>query len=246
MWISGIHPARESLLARSSFIREMRVARDDRRVAELVETAMKLGISIRHERRDALTALLGHAHHQGIALHMTEFPYASLESLFDRPSGEHEPLVILDCIQDPRNLGAVLRCACFLGAAGVVSPRDRSARMTDAVMKAAAGAASYLPIVQVTNLVRTIEDLKGRGFWTAGLEVEGGKSIYDADLDAPLALVVGNEQKGLRPLVRRQCDFLVRIPASGPVQSLNAAAACAIALSEVQRRRIAKRGAPIS
>jgi 23S rRNA (guanosine2251-2'-O)-methyltransferase len=145
----------------------------------------------------------------------------------------------LDSIQDPQNLGAILRSACFLGAKGVVIPMDRSAPVTAAVIKIAAGATSYIPVARVTNLVRTLKQLKKAGYWVAGLEVASEKTIYEADLAEPLCLVIGNEQKGIRPLVKSECDLLVRIPATGPLQSLNAAAAAAIGLAEVQRRRLA-------
>jgi 23S rRNA (guanosine2251-2'-O)-methyltransferase len=187
---------------------------------------------------------LGHSHHQGIAALAAHFPTLGLEALLERPAAEREPLLVLDSIQDPQNLGAIIRSGCFLGAKAVVLPRDRAAQVTAPVVKIAAGGTSHVPIVQVTNLVRALETLKESGLWVAGLEVKGASSLYDADLTMPLALVVGNEQKGLRPLVRKQCDLLLTIPASGPLDSLNAATAGAVALSEVQRQRAQKSRQP--
>jgi 23S rRNA (guanosine2251-2'-O)-methyltransferase len=161
-----------------------------------------------------------------------------MESMLEAPP--REPLIVLDCIQDPQNLGALLRSACFLGAKGIVLPADRSARVTAAVVKVAAGATSYLPIAQTTNLARALDAMKASGLWIVGLDVGGTQSIYEADLTLPLGLVVGNEQKGMRPLVRKHCDFLVQIPALGTIQSLNAATAGAVALAEVQRQRLMK------
>ena len=237
IWISGINPVKEALCAGIPGIREMVAARSDQRTRELLERGRKAGIPFREMTRDALTALVGHDHHQGVALRAGEYPYASLETLLERPMMEREPLIVLDCIQDPQNLGAILRSACFLGAKGVVLPKDRSAKITETAIKVAAGATSYLPVVQTVNLARSIEQMKDAGLWIVGLDLEGDLSIYDADLSLPLALVVGNEQKGMRPLVRKCCDMLVKIPAHGPLQSLNAAAAGAVALAEVQRRR---------
>jgi 23S rRNA (guanosine2251-2'-O)-methyltransferase len=131
----------------------------------------------------------------------------------------------------------MIRSASFLGAKGLIVPRDRSARISATVIKVASGATVYLPIIQVTNLAQALERLKKSGLWIVGLDVEGKQSLYEADLSMPLGLVVGNEQKGLRPLIRKLCDFLVRIPSGGPLQSLNAATAGAIALAEVQRQR---------
>lgn len=237
IWISGVNPVREALRTESIAIREMVLARKDPRIQEIADLASRKKIPVRQESRDALSALLGHSHHQGVALHAAEYPYVALESILSLGLEEREPLVILDCVQDPQNLGALIRSACFLGAKGIVVPRDRSARVTNTVIKVAAGATSYLPVIQVTNLARTLELLKESGTWIVGLDVEGKKSLYEVDLTMPIGLVVGNEQKGLRPLVRKLCDLLVQIPAHGPIQSLNASVAGTVALAEIQRQR---------
>ncbi len=217
---------------------EMILSRSDPRCRELLALGTSRGISVRQESREAISALVGHSHHQGVALRVREYPYVSVESLLERPPDEREPLVILDCLQDPQNFGALMRSACFLGAKGVIVPRDRSVGITGTVIKVASGAISYLPVAMVGNLARTLDQLKERGIWIAGLDVEGNSSIYEADLTVPLGLVVGNEQKGMRPLIRKACDLLLRIPAGGPLQSLNAATAGAVALAEIQRQRI--------
>ncbi len=160
----------------------------------------------------------------------------------ERPLEDRQPVLILDSIQDPQNLGALIRSACFLGARGIILPKDRSAKITSTVIKVASGATVYLPVIQVVNLAQALDHLKGSGLWIAGLDVEAEQSLYEVDLSVPLGLVVGNEQKGLRPLTRKHCDFLVHIPAGGPLQSLNAATAGAIALAEVQRQRLTKSG----
>lgn len=238
LWITGINPAREALRAGRFTIREMVLARADVRIQEMRQWAAQQGIPWRQADREALTALVGHEHHQGVALRLEGYPYTPLEDFLRGPLEARDPLLILDSIQDPQNLGALLRSACFLGAKGVIIPRDRAAGVTETVIKVAAGATSFLPVVQVTNLARSLEDLKEAGLWIVGLDVEGDRSLYEADLSGPLGLVVGNEQKGMRPLVRQSCDFLVKIPTVGPLDSLNAAAAGAIAMAEVQRQRL--------
>jgi len=240
IWIYGINPAREALRAGGVEIREMVVARADHRIQKLLELAKNRGAPIRQETREALSALVGHTHHQGVALRVAEYPYTTIESIIERLPGEREPLAILDSIQDPQNLGAFLRSACFLGAKGVIIPKDRSAAVTGTVIKVAAGATAYLSVVRVTNLVHAIEQLKEAGLWIIALDLHGIQSVYDADLSVPIALVVGSEQKGIRPLVRKHCDLLVKIPRYGPLESLNAATAGAVALSELQRQRAAK------
>jgi 23S rRNA (guanosine2251-2'-O)-methyltransferase len=238
IWISGYNPAKEALHSPNMAIKELVLARKDRRAAELKVMAEERGITVRQDAFDALSALVGHAHHQGVAVRAPEFRYTPLDVLLRRPLDEREPLLIPDCLQDPQNLGALIRSACFLGARGIIIPKDRSARISNTVVKVASGATVYLPVIQVINLAQALEQLKSGGLWIVGLDVEGEQSLYDADLSLPLGLVVGNEQKGLRPLIRKYCDFLVRIPASGPFQSLNAATAGAIALAEVQRQRL--------
>lgn len=241
IWISGINPVREALRAADLASAELILARSDPRGRELEELARSRGIRIGRGTRERLTELAGHGHHQGAALKIPEFPYARLEDILEKPLAERDPLVVLDSIQDPQNLGAILRSACFLGAKGVVIPKDRSARVTATVIKIAAGATSYIPVAQVTNLARTLGQMKDAGFWIAGLDITGDKTLFEADLTVPLCVIVGNEQKGIRPLIRSECDLLVRIPALGPLDSLNAASAAAVALAEIQRQRLSSR-----
>lgn len=246
IWICGINPVKEALHSQSAAISELVLARGDQRVAELSAIAKKRGLPLRQETFDTLSALVGHVHHQGVALRSREFRYTPLETLLERAIEERQPILALDSVQDPQNLGALIRSACFLGVQGMIVPKDRSASISSTVIKIASGATAYLPIIQVVNLAQTLEQLKDSGLWIVGMDVEGDQVLYEADLSMPLALVVGNEQKGLRPLIRKNCDFLVRIPAGGPLQSLNAATAGAIALAEVQRQQRAVRKAASS
>ncbi len=238
IWISGVNPVRETLLAVELAAGELVLSRSDSRGQEIEELAAKRGIPVTRTTRDRIQELTGHTHHQGVALRMPEFPYAELETLLEKPLAEREPMLVLDGVQDPQNLGAILRSACFLGAKGVIIPKDRSASVTAAVIKIAAGAAGYVPVARVTNIARALKQLKSAGCWVAGLEARAGANSYEADFTVPLCLVIGNEQKGIRPLVRSECDLLVRIPAAGPMESLNAASAATVALYEVLRQRL--------
>lgn len=207
---------------------------------QLENQARKLRIQVEHLDREMLTELLGHSHHQDVALRCQGFPYADEDALLSRGAEAIAPLLLLDSIQDPQNLGALLRSGCFLGAKGVLVPKDRAAAVTATVIKVAAGAASLIPVAQVTNLVRTMKKAKDCGLWVVGLDLRSDHSLYEADLSMPIGLVVGNEHKGLRPLVRENCDLLLHLPAYGPIQSLNAATAAAVALAEIQRQRASK------
>jgi 23S rRNA (guanosine2251-2'-O)-methyltransferase len=174
--------------------------------------------------------------HQGVGAELAEFKYLELPDLLERIDGKPF-LLVLDGVTDPQNLGALVRSAHALGAHGVVVPKDRAAGVTPAVTKAAAGALEHCPIVRVTNLSRALEEMKEAGIWTVALAAEGEQALGDIDLSTPIALVMGSEGSGVRPLVRKTCDHVARIPMYGNVGSLNVAAAGAIALYEVARQR---------
>jgi 23S rRNA (guanosine2251-2'-O)-methyltransferase len=176
-----------------------------------------------------------------VALAAAEFVYSSMEWLVSLPLAEREPALVLDSIVDPHNVGAIARAAGYFGAKALILPRNRSAGITESVMRVSAGATSYLAVVQVTNLVTGIEQLKTSGLWVIGLDLGSEHSIFQTDLSVPAALVIGNEQRGIRQLVRQHCDILTRIPGTGPIASLNAASAAAVALAELQRQRLGGR-----
>ena len=186
------------------------------------------------ERRD-LDKLGGEVNHQGLAAEVSGYPYVYLDALVD---GESPFLLLLDHIQDPQNLGSLLRTADAAGLHGVVIPRRRAAGVTPAAVRASAGAAEHVRVAQVSNLVQAMETLKEAGVWFAGLEALPQAQLYtQADLSGPLGLVVGSEGEGLARLVRETCDFVIRLPMQGQVGSLNAAVAGAIALYEARRQR---------
>lgn len=240
-YLYGINPVREALEGTGRQPLELVIAGGERsaRIGELVDLAQrkKLQVTVR-DRRD-LERLSGQAQHQGVLLRLEPFKYAELGDLLDvwRDSGRPAFFLLLDGITDPHNLGAILRSAEVAGCHGVIQAKDRSCPVTSVVEKTAAGALTYLPLCQVTNLSRTIEELKKNGIWCYGLAGdEGSKDLYAADLTGNLALVVGSEGKGLRPNIRKHCDVLLAIPMRGKVNSLNASVASAIALFEVVRQ----------
>ena len=177
--------------------------------------------------------------HQGVAALVKPFSYLSLEELLTGISPSQSPplLLLLDHLQDPQNLGAIIRTAHFAGVEAVIIPKHRSAQVTPAVRKAAAGAAEILPLVQVTNLIQTVQYLKQAGFWIYGAETDGDIPYYQADYRVPLVLVMGSEGRGLTPLVRRHCDQILYIPMSGSGGSLNVSVAAAIIIFAAVGRR---------
>jgi 23S rRNA (guanosine2251-2'-O)-methyltransferase len=212
---------------------------------EIVRMAGKAKVSVKRvEDRDLLRMTEG-GHHQGIAARVSSYPYVSFEALVQamKTGGEPPLVLILDHIQDPQNLGSMLRTAEAAGVTGVILPADRAAGVTPAAVRASAGAAEHVRVAEVTNLVRTLKTLKDEGLWIAGLEsAPDAKPYTEADLKGPLGLVVGSEGEGLKRLVREHCDFLIKLPLHGKITSLNAGAACAIALYEIRRQREMKQG----
>jgi 23S rRNA (guanosine2251-2'-O)-methyltransferase len=221
---------------------ELFVQRDARspRLEELQREAAAAGVPVRPRERADLDRLAGQPHHQGAVLRLEPFAYAGLDELLGRwrASGERAFFLLLDGITDPHNLGAILRSAGAAGCHGVIVPQDRACPVTAVVDKAAAGALEHLPLCQVVNLARTIEELKSERVWVYGLAGEAeGSTLYRADLAGDVALVVGSEGTGLRPNVRKHCDGLLAIPMHGHVASLNASVAAAVALFEAVRQR---------
>ncbi|MSP61996.1 MAG: 23S rRNA (guanosine(2251)-2'-O)-methyltransferase RlmB [Myxococcales bacterium] len=208
-------------------------------IAAITTAAKAAGVTVTPLGREALDDLCEGALHQGVIAVAGDFRYLTPAELIARATdGLKVPLLlVLDSVQDPQNLGALVRSAHVLGAQGLILPKDRAAQVTASVVKASAGATEHTAIAQCVNVTRTLEDLKEAGIWTVGAVADGGKEPWKLDFTAPVALVLGAEGKGLRPLVARSCDLLVRIPMAGKVASLNVAAAGAILLYEVARQR---------
>lgn len=206
----------------------------DERVTEIVSLAVEQNIEVREVPKPYLDNLAGGSPHQGVALEVPPYEYAHPHTLLEAPSPVR--IVVLDGIQDPRNLGAIVRSAAAFGASGVIIPERRAAGMTVAAWKVSAGAAARIPVARVTNLVRTIEDLKKSGIFAIGLDAGGEVELADSQLlDGPLMIVVGAEGAGLSRLAREACDQIVSIPIAATTESLNASVAASLALYEAAK-----------
>jgi 23S rRNA (guanosine2251-2'-O)-methyltransferase len=237
-WIYGINPVSEALRSDRCPIKEVRLAegRDLARLEEIIGMAESQGVAITRVTRSQLDSLTASTPHQGVAGLIDQFNYADLEQVLQQVEGA-PLLLVLDGIEDPRNLGALIRTADACGAWGVIIPKDRAAAITPAVAKSSAGAVFHIPVVRVANIPTTVRRIKERGVWVVGAAAEAQTDLFHQDLTIPLAVVVGGEGRGLRPLVTRECDFLVSIPMKGKVNSLNASVAGSIILYEVIRQR---------
>jgi 23S rRNA (guanosine2251-2'-O)-methyltransferase len=240
-YLYGINPIHEAFQGEGRKPLELLVISGERndRLDELVAQAKQRQLQIKYLSRPELEQLAGHAHHQGALLKLTPFNYMDLTTLLQnwRKSGQAAFFLLLDCITDPHNFGAILRSAEVAGCRGVIVAKDRSCPVTSVVEKTASGALSHLALCQVTNLSRAIEELKSAGVWCYGLAGdEDAQELFSVDLKGNLALVVGSEGKGLRPNIRKHCDGLLSIPMAGQVNSLNASVAAGVALFEVVRQ----------
>lgn len=217
--------------------------RQDARARALRDRALAAGIRVQMVTADSLDKRVGEAAHQGAVASVRPLEGWDEQRLIGALRPEQNPLLlVLDGVTDPHNLGACLRNADAAGALAVVLPRDRAAAVDGVVRKVSAGAAEFVPVATVTNLARTLERIKERGVWVAGTDGEARQTLYEADLNRPLALVMGAEGEGMRRLTRERCDFLVRIPLRGRVESLNVSVAAGIALFEALRQRGAAAG----
>jgi len=236
--VYGIHPVLELLRADPGRVTRVLVAagRRDARIAALIEAARAAGVPVQPQPPVALDRLAGAARHQGVVALVATVGYAEPGKVLDRASSP--PLfVVLDGVEDPRNLGAVIRAAAAAGADGLFVPERRAAGLTPAALKTAAGAATTLPVARIGNVVAFLKSLKDRGIWVAGLDPAGGTAWSDFDLTVPLALVLGTEGKGIRRLARETCDVVLAIPLAAGVQSLNLSVAAGVVLFEAVRQR---------
>ncbi|HUE48277.1 MAG TPA: 23S rRNA (guanosine(2251)-2'-O)-methyltransferase RlmB [Steroidobacteraceae bacterium] len=238
--IYGVHAVRIMLERHPERVHSVRIAqqRDDPRVRAIDELARRHQRPVQRVDARALKQLLGDVAHQGVAADITPLPPWTEDELLAALQKVSAPLLLaLDGVQDPHNLGACLRSADACGALAVIVPRDRAAQVTPTVRKVAVGAAETTPVVAVTNLVRTLKLLKQAGLWIVGADVAGEKSAHQVDLTGPVVLVLGAEGAGLRHLTRQTCDFLVRLPQLGAVESLNVSVAAGMLLYEAVRQR---------
>jgi 23S rRNA (guanosine2251-2'-O)-methyltransferase len=238
-YIYGINSVTEALKARGRAFEWVGMAKErhDIRLQRLIEDCRRLSVPVRFLQRTELDRMAGNAAHQGVVAVTSAKQYNDLADVIAAKRGNYSLLVVLDGVEDPHNLGAILRTADAAGANGVVIPERRAAAVTGTVTKASAGASEHLPVAKVTNIARSVEELKENNIWTVGLDERGAKTYDSLDYKMDCALVLGGEGKGLHDLVKRKCDFLVSIPMLGKVPSLNVSVAAAVVLYEIVRQR---------
>jgi 23S rRNA (guanosine2251-2'-O)-methyltransferase len=244
-WIVGINPVEGALSNDAERVREVLVEQGQRnaRVQALAEQAKALKIPVHHRPRDQLDKLAGEVRHQGVVALYEPPPMAhegDLAKLMER-DGAGTLVLVLDGVTDPHNLGACLRSAAAAGVTAVIVPKDRAVGLTPVVRRASAGGADRVPLIAVTNLARTLRELKDAGVWITGLAGDTDTSIYGVDFKGPVALVLGSEGEGMRRLTRELCDFVAKIPMPGTMESLNVSVATGVVLFEALRQRSAKR-----
>ncbi len=237
--IFGVNPVKESLQgSRRAFNMYVQISATDHRVEKIIRLAEERGVAVHRRDKVDLTKMCASSHHQGIALEVEPFHYSDFDDLLTSISHSEKAgfILVLDAIQDPHNLGALIRSAACAGVDGVVIPKDRACGITAAAEKTSAGAVETVPVAMVTNIAHTLEKLKKLGYWVYALDGAARQSLYGTDFSGNVVLVVGCEGEGIRPLVRKQCDVVMSIPQYGGVSSLNASVAGGIALFEIARK----------
>jgi len=239
--LTGIHAVKEALEAQRPIDRiAIAKGRQDTRIEEIVQLARKQGIPVRFEERSQLDRLANSKDHQGVVALAAARAAATLADILASANsgrGQIGLIVLLDGVEDPHNLGAIVRTALAAGARGVVIPERRAAGLTDTVARSSAGALAHLPVAKVTNLARAMEELKEAGYWLVGLDERADKVYTEVDYTSPVGIVLGSEGQGLHELTLKRCDFVVSLPTSGPVKSLNVSVAAGVVLFEALRQR---------
>jgi 23S rRNA (guanosine2251-2'-O)-methyltransferase len=234
--ILGLHAVYETLASQRVPIERIHISREahSAKFKEILDMARSRGVPVRKEERSILDRLAEGAVHQGIIAIAAAMSYADFDVLF---KSERPLIVVLDGVEDPHNLGAVMRTAEASGAAGIVVPERHSAPLSATVVKSSAGASAYVPIVRAKNLANTIDEMKERGVWVVGVDPAGAQDWTSFDYKGAVAVVLGGEHRGLRRLVREHCDVVVRIPMLGKIGSLNISVAAGVVMYEVVRQR---------
>ena len=238
MIVHGVNPVMEALRSESAKVTRLLVSRGKAggRLQQIIDQARQRSIPVHFEPAEALTRKAETPRHQDVVAELAEIGYRDVEELLAK---KPTLLLLADGVEDPRNLGAVLRAAEAFGVDGVLLPERHSAGLTPTAVKASAGAALHLPVARVGNVAQTLEKLKQRGFWTVGLDMAGKPGLQDVDATLPLVVVVGGEDGGIRRLVAEKCDFLVSLPMWGKVSSLNLSVAAGILLFQIAEKRAA-------
>lgn len=246
-WLAGKHPVLEALRSGRP-VHKIWVADGaaKHQTAPILQAAKEAGVPVQFVDKRKLDQTVPGVNHQGVAAQSAAWDYADVETILAAAERKGEPplVLLLDEIEDPHNLGSILRTADSAGAHGVIIPKRRSVGLTATVAKTSAGAVEYVPVARVGNLAQTIDSLKKRGLWVAGADASADSDAFAADLTGPLALVIGNENRGMGRLIREKCDYLVKLPMLGRIQSLNASVAAGVLLYEIVRQRRAKAGNP--
>ena len=235
--IVGRNPVTEALRSGRE-IDKLMVSSEEGSMKKILALAKERRIPVMKVEKSAIDRIAEGKAHQGVAAYVSAYAYAELEDIFRiaEERGEDPFIIILDNLEDPHNLGAIMRTAECAGAHGIIIPKRRACGLTDVVAKASAGAIEYMPCVKVTNIAQTIEELKERGIWVAACDM-GGQEYYKANLKGKLAVVIGSEGFGISRLVKEKCDFVVSMPMVGRITSLNASNAAAVIIYEVRKQR---------
>ena len=235
--IVGRNPVTEALRSGRE-IDKLMVSSEEGSMKKILALAKERRIPVMKVEKSAIDRIAEEKAHQGVAAYVSAYAYAELEDIFRvaEERGEDPFIIILDNLEDPHNLGAIMRTAECAGAHGIIIPKRRACGLTEVVAKASAGAIEYMPCVKVTNIAQTIEELKERGIWVAACDM-GGTEYYKADLKGKLAVVIGSEGFGISRLVKEKCDFVVSMPMVGRITSLNASNAAAVIIYEVRKQR---------
>jgi len=238
--IYGVNPIKEALISGGGGVTRIVVARgrSETAIGEIRTLAAQQGIPVEIRERAFLDELAGKSSHQGVLGMCKAYRYQDLEAVIANrhPSCLYDLVLILDGITDPHNLGALIRTAHCFGANGVILPEHRAASVNATVIKTSAGAARHLPVARVANLAQALDELKTRDFWIFGADAHAAQSVSDPDYQGAVGLVVGAEGKGIRPLIRKKCDFLISIPMLGKIDSLNVSVSAGIVMHEIRRK----------
>lgn len=241
--IAGRHSVLEALKSGRS-INKIWIAENVQKhqIQPIMAEAKKSGVVVQFVDKRKLDQMVENVPHQGIVAQVAAYDYAQVEDILARAraKGEVPFIVLLDEIEDPHNLGSILRTADCAGVHGVIIPKRRSVGLTATVSKTSAGAVEYVPVAKVTNLAQTIDELKEQGIWVAGADVQAKETLYQTDFTLPIAIVIGNEGKGIGRLIKDKCDFRVQLPMFGQINSLNASVAASLFMYEVVRQRLPK------
>lgn len=236
--IYGKNPVTEAIVSGKT-INKIYVSKTSKDLYDIIKLAKNKRIVVVESDKSKLDKMVEHKNSQGIVASITDYEYFEVDDILNEANKRGEPpfVIILDKIEDPHNLGAIIRTAECLGVHGIIIQKRNACQVTDTVEKVAAGATSFVKISRVTNITETLKYLKEKGLWIYGLDMEGAEDIYDTKFDGAIGIVVGNEGSGISRLVKENCDFMVKIPMTGNINSLNASVSTAISIYEVVRQK---------